>query len=210
MPAATPAAIRRLLLRCLDKNAKRRLRDIGDVRTELDDVLSGSIMLAPATPAIAPTSVTQSSSRRSDRWGVVVTAAAVLSVIGLTIVWQLQRADYFWRNPLASARTEWITDFEGDEADVAISPDGKVVAFLADRAGPFDVWVSQIGTPDFVNITKGKVPAPNPAAIRRVGFFNDGQIWISEGEGSGPYTLWIAPVLGGAPRPFLAGAMEPA
>ena len=208
LPAATPAPIRRLLLRCLDKDAKRRLRDIGDVRTELADVMSGAIILAPATPAIAPTSPPLS--RRSYRWGIVVTAAAVLSVIGVTIAWQFRRADYFWRNPLASARTEWITDFEGDEADVAISPDGKVVAFLADRAGPFDVWVSQIGTPDFVNITKGKVSAPNPAAIRRVGFLDNGHIWISEGEGSGPYTLWMAPVLGGVPRPFLAGAMEPA
>ena len=50
LPAATPAPIRRLLLRCLDKDAKRRLRDIGDVRTELDDLLSGAIMLARATP----------------------------------------------------------------------------------------------------------------------------------------------------------------
>ena len=171
LPAATPAPIRRLLLRCLDKDAKRRLRDIGDVRTELDDVLSGAIMLAPATPAIAPTSVTPTPSRRSYRWGIVVTAVAVLSVIGLTIVWQLRRADYFWRNPLASARTEWVTDFEGEEADVAISPNGKVVVFLADRGGPFDVWLSQIGTSEFVNVTQGKVPTPNPGAIRRVGFF---------------------------------------
>ena len=116
-------------------------------------------MLAPATPMIAPTSVTPTPSGRSYRWGIVVTAVAVLSVIGLTIVWQLRRADYFWRNPLASARTEWITDFEGEEADVAISPDGKVVVFLADRGGPFDVWLSQIGTSDFVNVTQGKFPA---------------------------------------------------
>jgi serine/threonine protein kinase/Tol biopolymer transport system component len=210
LPAATPAPIRRLLLRCLDKDAKRRLRDIGDVRTELDDLMSGAIMLAPATAMIAPTSVTATPSRRSYRWGIVVTAVGVLSVIGLTIVWQLRRADYFWRNPLASARTEWITDFEGEEADAAISPNGKVVVFLADRGGPFDVWLSQIGTSDFVNVTKAKVPAPNPGAIRRVGFFGDGHIWISEGQGSGPYTLWMAPVLGGEPRRFLAGAMEPA
>jgi serine/threonine protein kinase len=210
LPAVTPVPIRRLLLRCLDKDARRRLRDIGDVRTELDDVLSGAIMRASPTSAVAPVLATPTPPQRSPRWGIVVTAVAVLSVIGLTIVWQLRRADYFWQNPLANAPTEWITDFEGEEADVAISPNGKVVAFLADRAGPFDVWVSQIGTPDFVNITKGKVPAPNPAVIRRIGFFDDGHIWISQGDGAGPYTLWMAPVLGGEPRPFLAGAMEPA
>ena len=210
LPAETPAPIRRLLLRCVDKDAKRRLRDIGDVRTELDDVLSGAITPAPVTPAITPASVTPTPSRRSYRWGMVVTAIAVLFFVGLTIVWQLRRADYFWRNQLASARTERVTDFEGEEADVAISPDGKVMVFLADRGGTYDVWLSQIGTSDFVNVTQGKFPTPTPGAIRRVGFFGDGdRIWISEGQGSGPYTLWIASVLGGEPRPFLAGAMEP-
>jgi serine/threonine-protein kinase len=40
LPAATPAAVRRLLQRCLEKDAQRRLHDIGDVRTELEDALT--------------------------------------------------------------------------------------------------------------------------------------------------------------------------
>ena len=36
LPAATPARIRQLLLRCLAKDPKQRLRDIGDVRIEMD------------------------------------------------------------------------------------------------------------------------------------------------------------------------------
>ena len=45
LPAATPAPIRRLLLRCLTKDPKQRLRDIGDVRIEIDaidEVLPGA------------------------------------------------------------------------------------------------------------------------------------------------------------------------
>ena len=45
LPAPTPAPIRRLLLRCLAKDPKQRLRDIGDVRIEIDaidDVLPGA------------------------------------------------------------------------------------------------------------------------------------------------------------------------
>src|SRR5580765_2031472 len=37
LPVHTPPHVRRLLERCLDKDAKRRLRDIGDARIELDD-----------------------------------------------------------------------------------------------------------------------------------------------------------------------------
>ena len=38
LPATTPASIRRLLLRCLAKDPKKRLRDIADVRIEIDAV----------------------------------------------------------------------------------------------------------------------------------------------------------------------------
>jgi serine/threonine protein kinase len=40
LPAATPASVRRLLARCLTKDARRRLRDIGDARVDLDDEAS--------------------------------------------------------------------------------------------------------------------------------------------------------------------------
>src|SRR5262249_44369646 len=41
LPAATQLGVRRLLQRCLVKDPKRRLRDIGDAHSDLDDV--GSI-----------------------------------------------------------------------------------------------------------------------------------------------------------------------
>src|SRR5580658_2209315 len=41
LPAATPVRVRVLLQRCLQKDPKQRLRDIGDARISLDEVLSG-------------------------------------------------------------------------------------------------------------------------------------------------------------------------
>ena len=41
LPAATPPAIQRLLRRCLAKDPKQRLRDIGDVRIEIDAIDEG-------------------------------------------------------------------------------------------------------------------------------------------------------------------------
>src|SRR4029453_7160943 len=40
LPPATPAAVRRLLRRCLEKDYRRRIRDIGDVKLELEDIAS--------------------------------------------------------------------------------------------------------------------------------------------------------------------------
>ena len=42
LPAPTPPRVRRLLQRCLEKDPKRRLRDIGDARIEIEDVLGGA------------------------------------------------------------------------------------------------------------------------------------------------------------------------
>ena len=42
LPAGTPDSIRRLVRRCLAKDRKRRLPDIGAARLELDDVMSGA------------------------------------------------------------------------------------------------------------------------------------------------------------------------
>ena len=85
LPAATPEPIRRLLLRCLDKSVKRRLRDIGDARTDIDDVLSGATSLAGTTSAIAPASTADARMAavlvRRDRGRFVLATAVVLAAI---------------------------------------------------------------------------------------------------------------------------------
>lgn len=148
--------------------------------------------------------------RRRTRAGV---AASIM--LAALAAWWLWETDYFWRNPLADARTERLTDFEGYESDAAISPDGKFVVFRSDRDGQDGIWFSQIGSGEFVNLTKGQfvtgVAGSSRDPIRRVGFFGDGpQIWISQGQGAGPYSLWLASPMGGVPRLFHAGMVEPA
>src|ERR1700681_4098636 len=54
------------------------------------------------------------------------------------------RAD-FWRNPIADARFQTVTDFDGAAEGAAVSRDGQFVAFLSDRDGQVDVWVTQVG-----------------------------------------------------------------
>src|SRR5204863_3982510 len=41
LPSRTPAAIRRLIRRCLEKDPKRRMQHIGDVRLEIEEALAG-------------------------------------------------------------------------------------------------------------------------------------------------------------------------
>ena len=57
LPARTPASIRRLIQRCLEKDPKRRVRDIGDARIDIEEALG-----AGASPAVAASD----SRRRQD------------------------------------------------------------------------------------------------------------------------------------------------
>ena len=70
-------------------------------------------------------------------------------VITSAAIWQLQRSDYFWRNPLEGAKVTRLTDFEGAEHHAAISRDGNFVVFLSDRdgRGTFGSPMSGLATP---------------------------------------------------------------
>ena len=53
LPVPTPEALRRLLRRCLQKERKRRLRDVGDALTELDEALTAPPTFETTHAAIA-------------------------------------------------------------------------------------------------------------------------------------------------------------
>ena len=50
LPAGTPASIRKLLRRCLDKDRKRRLDSAADARLEIDDALTPAEVSNQRTP----------------------------------------------------------------------------------------------------------------------------------------------------------------
>jgi DNA-binding winged helix-turn-helix (wHTH) protein/dipeptidyl aminopeptidase/acylaminoacyl peptidase len=166
---------------------------------------------APAVARMAATVPPGVSRRVALR--VAAAVAALVSVLGVGF-WSLYRAEFFWRDPLADARFSWLTDFEGIEEGATFSRDGDAVAFLSDRSGTFDVWVSRIGTGDFRNWTDGLAPELRNPAVRTVEFTPDGSevlFWIREARqsaGAARIDLWAAPTDGGPMRPYLEGVAE--
>ncbi len=204
LPAATPVSIRRILVRCLAKDPKQRLRDMGDIRIEIDaidEVLPGASEVTVTSPTPAKTRAT---------WLPWVAFAALAVVVG---VWAARRPETTQDDPLANApRFSRFTDWEGTEGGAEISPDGRFVAFVADKAGEFDIWLSQIGTAQFRNLT-ADLPALQPIGptFRKFGFSDDGaEIWFSPDTGPSMAQM-IMPLMGGSPRAFLdRGATAPA
>ena len=142
-----------------------------------------------------------SAARPRTTWLPWVAFAALAAGV---VVWEARRPPSTQENPLANAQFSRVTDWEGTEGGAEISPDGKFVAFIADHDGKFNLWVRQIGTGQFLNLTKD-LPALNaPGGVLRIfGFSGDGgELWFTEaGDSSAP--KWLIPLTGGTPRAFL-------
>jgi Tol biopolymer transport system component/tRNA A-37 threonylcarbamoyl transferase component Bud32 len=202
LPEATPASIRRLLLRCLAKDSKTRLRDIGDAKIEIDAI-------DEVLPGATATQLPLARAKNRTMWLPWVALAVIAIAVG---TWEARRPATTEANPLANATFSSVTNWAGTEEQAEISPDGRFVAFLADRLGQFDVWVSQLGTGDFNNLTPDIRPMVTPGnLLRSLGFSGAGsEIWFSP-TGNPAQEKVLMPLTGGTPRPFLvAGNAAPA
>jgi Tol biopolymer transport system component len=183
----------RIVARCLEKSAEVRFQSARDLAFALE-VLPDSSSAAPFTtrPRVRGYAALAA--------GVALAAAAVTAAV----VWWPRRHAPVLENPLAEARFTRLTDWEGTEALAEISPDGRFVAFLSDREGEFDIWLTQIGTSEFRNLTSDNPPMSPPGAVlRNFGFNGDGsEIWFSVSGRPGDRKL-LMPLLGGRPRLFL-------
>ncbi|MBK5298947.1 MAG: serine/threonine-protein kinase [Vicinamibacteria bacterium] len=185
LPADTPDSIRRLLTRCLQKDARRRLHDIADARIEIEDAIA-----APAEPAPMPTP-----RRRSS----LLLFALSLGIAILLVVFWAARDRFGKPADLSPPDTHVIrlTDLQGLEESPAISPDGRSVAFTAGVGGKRQIFVQLIAGGAPLPITRDTVDhecprwAPDSSSIL---YFSPAASGTVQGS------IFEVPALGGVPR----------
>lgn len=158
-------------------------------------------------PRIEPEATTPKSNPRPR---VIALAAVVLALIGVA-TWWLTRGERAAANPLVDARISPLTDFEGVELAAAISRDGKFVAFLSDRDGAMDAWITQVGTGEFRNLTKGSAPELLNPEVRSLAFTPDSSLltlWTRRNDAKPAVNVQAIPTIGGSLRDFRPGAVE--
>ncbi len=174
-------------------------------RTELDAWTQGR----KAAPVVEDTDRGAEPRRRTlllVAAGAVVAAALVFGLLRLR--------DRSPENPLADARFLQLTNFGGNEQAAALSRDGRFAAFLSNRNGRMDVWVTQVGTGQFYNLTRNTVADLVNPSVRTLGFSPDGALvtfWTRTGTAASNQSsinTRSAPVLGGPSRPYLEGVAE--
>jgi serine/threonine protein kinase len=191
LPSATPVHVRVLLDRCLQKDPKQRLRDIGDARISLDEVLSGK---AETAVAGAP-QISLAPWRRAMPWaisGVLLLLTTLLAFL------------YFHQKPSLSgtvryqiAAPEEFTPTGGGQ----ISPDGSRLAGIGSGMdGESRVWVQSLEALDLhaLSGTEGVIGFPfwSPDS-RFIAFFAQGKLKKIPARGGPVVTLCDAPDVNG-------------
>jgi Tol biopolymer transport system component len=182
LPAATPASLRRLLMRCLTKDARRRLRDIGDARLDLaDEALAGE--------ASAP-------QRSASRRRIVQSIAALVltAVITGSLVWVFKPSPAV--RPSSSVARLVIVPPPGQAIDagnfgVTISPNGRRVAYVAGDADRKRIYVRDVEQFDSLALPGsegGDAPFFSPDG-QWVGFVAAGKLRKSRFDGGQPQTI---------------------
>jgi Tol biopolymer transport system component len=187
LPADTPGSIRRLLTRCLQKNATRRLHDIADARIEIEET-----MAAPAEAAPVPT---------PRRWSRLALPALSLGISTALVFILWAARDKVGRpavEPLPpDTRVVRLTDLAGLEESPAISPDGRSVAFTAGVGGKRQVFVQLIAGGAPLQITRDTVDHESP----RWSPDSSSILYFSPAvSGAVQGSIWEIPALGGVPR----------
>jgi eukaryotic-like serine/threonine-protein kinase len=175
LPRETPPAIRHLLRRCLDRDVKNRLRDIGEARIAIEKTLAGETPLLEGSP--------MSGARRL--W--LARGAAAVATVGLTIPWVVAAVMgvitvgaliYALRNTSTTApetRLEIVTPATNFPSSFALSPDGRRIAYVTSSGGAHRLWVRSLDATSAQPLpgTEGALsPFWSPDG-RSLGFFAD-------------------------------------
>ena len=190
LPAGVSPKVRGLLRRCLEKDHRNRLRDIGEARIVLD---------APAEPAEQPP-VAGIPKRRTP---VLARAAIGLAFLLIAIGgwWLGQQGTAV---PPSFDQFTHLTSSTGEETTPAISPDGASIAFASDAKGSWDIFVQRVGGQNPV------VVAGDPARNESAPAFSPDGLKLAFHESDRDGGIFVAGATGESARRLTDFGFDPA
>ena len=183
LPTATPESLTRLLRRCLHKERRRRLRDIGDALTDLDEAL-----IAPPARETASAGVAQTAGwRQALPWVAGIALAVATGVAGWTLKpTPMQPVSRF----AASAPPSAPVSLSNNGRDAVISRDGTRVVYRAPGDGVAQLHVRALDQLESVPL-RGAEDAFHP-------FVSPDGAWVGFMAGTGG-PLQKVSIFGGPP-----------
>jgi eukaryotic-like serine/threonine-protein kinase len=184
-----PAELERIINKALEKDRNLRYQHASDIRTDLQrlkrDSESGKIAL--------PTPTRPSSVR------LTIVAGLVVMLLGAVIIGLYRYLGH--GTPAGPTSWEQLTFFTDSAVYPALSPDGRILAFIRGNSSFFgrgEIYVKLLPSGDAVQLTHDSVSKLSPV------FSPDGSR-IAYGTAD-PWDTWEVPVLGGQPHILLRNA----
>jgi Tol biopolymer transport system component len=198
LPAATPIQVRELLRRCLQKDKTQRLRDAGDARLEIQEVLA-----APATAVEETVVPTTRGWRERMAWAAAATMTLIAIALAIGFVLRApkppQPMPAFRLSADIGADASLLT---GIGSSVILSPDGTRLAVVAIGADQKRRIYARLLDQLQATALSGTENADNPFFSpdgQWIGFFADGKLKKISIRGGAAVTLCDAPFnLGGS------------
>ncbi len=207
LPASTPAGIRRLLRRCLEKDPRNRLQSAGDARIEIDELIAGGGAASDSGSGVgAAANASQSSGqfRRSSpalRWLPWGIAAVLLTTLVYTL----------WPKPVVlqplvkldvkvASGDELIVDRDNDGEIAILSPDGQRLVYVGSSPTMRRLYVKSLDSLDSQPIPGtegGSQPFFSPDG-KSIGFVANGVLMRTQLTGGTPVPIVNAAAMRGA------------
>ncbi len=187
LPAGTPVSVARLLRRCLERDPKKRLRDVGEAR----------IALQASSREDGAAATTTGARRGWLPW----TIASIAALLAAAALW-LGRGS-------APPETRWshftrITEAAGEETLPTISPDGGTVVYAARARSGWGLYSQRVG---------GRNPTAvvdDPERDERGAAFSPDGSWLAFHESSAVGGIFVAGATGESVRRLTAFGFDPA
>jgi Tol biopolymer transport system component len=201
-----PAELDRAIRRCLEKSPEARFQSASDLAYNLRSIGTGSAVPVMARPS-DETPVTAGSTKPVLRRYALMATGLVMALVASW--WALTQLglDESSQGSAPAFQSMTITPVTslGTVLDVAISPDGRQLAYLRDEVGGRSIWVRQVATGSEVEV----VP-PNELGISVVAFAPDGEhVWFRREDNrelGGMHSIFRVPTLGGEVRQIVFDA----
>ncbi len=196
LQADVPGRIVTLLRRCLERNPKDRLRDIGDARFEIAEARKHGDDRAAAPAAAAPRTGVKQSSAAAIALGFAAGAAAAAAV-AFVVIGGSRTA-----KPAAAAAIRAIVTLPPDTSltlsrgsAVALSPDGRLLVYSGAPQGRTQLYrraLDRFESLPIAGTDNGADPFFSPDG-QWVGFFADGKMKKVSLDGGAPVVVADAP-----------------
>jgi Tol biopolymer transport system component len=198
----------RLVSKAMEKDRELRYQHASDLRVDLSRLRrggsSGRVSAIPGVAGIGETATLSSlatappaaQNRRTKLWIAVLAVLAVSAAAGTYLAIRHRAAESF-----QTMTIERLTNV-GEVEKVAISPDGKYLAYVARQQGNRSLWVRQVATHSDLRIRP-----PGPDICEGLTFSRDGNYiyYVLANNQTEAGQLYQIPTLGGEPRKILSG-----